>query len=169
MVAQHGPGFVDVQDGHWSNEYTRLVRQLGLMAGDELGLFRPQAPITRGEMAQIAQRFGRLTVGGETPKDAVGHWAEQAIGRTIASGVMVGYPDGTFRPDQPLTRAEAVTTINRLVGRKPTAADRRQSWPDVPVSHWALAQIEEASRGHQFARNADGMERFLDELELETW
>ncbi|MFC4598673.1 cadherin-like beta sandwich domain-containing protein [Cohnella hongkongensis] len=140
-------GYKDVTTAHWAAEAIASMQRAGLMLGDNKGLFRPEAAVTRAEMASIVAR--RLPSGAsnqlaDVPADAQGHWAASAIGKALQAGILQGYPDGTFRPDRSLTRAEAVRVLNRLLER-PTSDVLTSSWPDVPLNHWAVRDIESAS------------------------
>ncbi|WP_168121005.1 immunoglobulin-like domain-containing protein [Paenibacillus sp. HB172176] len=151
--------YTDVAAGHWAKDAIGAVAALGLMQGYPDGSFRPERTITRAEMASIAANLlnGTLTArgGNKSPGasgkgsflDTSGHWAEEAITQAKAAGIINGYEDGTFRPDETLTRAQAVTILNKLQGRDPlTGAEQR--WSDVPASHWAYGHIQEASAGY---------------------
>jgi len=154
--------FADVGAGHWAAEEIEFVKRTGLMVGDESGRFRPDAPITRGEMAAMAARFKRLETSGYAKPSFAdvkeSYWGFASIEAAREAGILSGYPDGTFRPHGHLTRAEAVTVINRLFERGPLYGITQPSWPDVPQSHWAFAEIEEASRDHQYTVLPDGRE-----------
>ncbi|MBO9609599.1 MAG: S-layer homology domain-containing protein [Paenibacillaceae bacterium] len=146
--------FPDVPAGHWAAASIALVRAEGLMVGDPSGSFRPDAAVTRAELATIAAAWAKLAPG-ETASpfaDAAGHWASAAIAAVQREGWMVGYEDGTFRPDRPLTRAEGVAVLNRLLHRPAwdEATPANATWGDVPASHWAFAAIETAS--HTFVK-----------------
>jgi hypothetical protein len=145
---------------HWARQEIYRVTRLGIMNGYPDGTFRPENTITRGEMADIIAKWLRLTEGGQTPlKDISGHWAQGSIEKVYKSGIMQGYPDGTFKPDKPLSRAEAVVIINKILGRGPLNTGSKQTWPDVPASHWAVDDIEEASVNHEYTRNPLGAEQ----------
>jgi hypothetical protein len=155
--------FADVEAAHWASNEIGFVKERGLMTGDEQGNFRPDAPISRGEMAAIAARYKRLDTSGVVKPSFAdveeSHWAFGFIEAAKAAGILSGYPDGTFRPQGQLTRAEAVTIINRLFERGPLHGVTQPSWPDVPASHWAFAEIEEASRDHQYTLLPGGGEK----------
>jgi hypothetical protein len=147
---QTGGGYDDVSASHWASGQIAALQRLGIMLGDPNGHFRPNAFVTRAEIAVIGVRWTNAVPEAVDPPVAVysdvnGHWAAQAISLARSAGWMLGYPDGTFRPDKPLTRAETVKTINRLIGRPASPETYSSSWPDVPNSHWALADIESAS------------------------
>jgi len=147
--AGEASGYKDVAAGHWAAEAIAAMQRSGLMRGDNQGMFRPESAVTRAEMASIVARLlplkGALQVESDVPNDAKGHWAAGAIGQALQAGILKGYPDGTFRPDRTLTRAEAVRVLNQLLER-PTADVSISSWPDVPPSHWAIREIESASK-----------------------
>jgi len=94
--------------------------------------------------------------------DVKGHWAEEANNAAVRSGWMAGYPDGTFAPDRRMTGAETVALMNQMLKRG-SGGWTVSSWSDVPDGHWAMRDIEEASRSHAFAVGADGSERRIDE------
>jgi hypothetical protein len=97
-------------------------------------------------MAIIALRLSGLSEkDGETFTDTKGHWASGAIESLAAAGLLKGYPDGSYKPDRPITRAEAVVLFNRLLGIAPLSGDIAPSWPDVPSTHWAFRDIEAAT------------------------
>lgn len=140
-------GYPDVTPGYWAEEAIAHMQRTGLMLGDNNGLFRPEDAITRGELASIAARLlsksaGAAQSGGYS--DTREHWAFDAIEKVSRAGILQGYPDGSFQPDNPLNRAEAVKVLNRLFER-PAAAVTASSWPDVAQDHWAIQEIESAS------------------------
>ncbi|GFZ89161.1 hypothetical protein GCM10008018_39180 [Paenibacillus marchantiophytorum] len=141
-------GYPDVAQGHWAMEAIAHMQRSGVMLGDNNGLFRPEDSVTRGEIASIAARLAGTAADGSAQtgdySDTQGHWAAEAIRQASKMGILQGYPDGTFQPDNRLNRAEAVQVLNRLFGR-PTAVVQASSWPDVHQDHWALKEIESAS------------------------
>ena len=140
------PAFPDVPETHWAWDFIKPVTESGLMIGYPVGSFRPDHPITRAEMAIIALRLSGLSEkDGETFTDTKGHWASGAIESLAAAGLLKGYPDGSYKPDRPITRAEAVVLFNRLLGIAPLSGDIAPSWPDVPSTHWAFRDIEAAT------------------------
>ncbi|WP_372629898.1 cadherin-like beta sandwich domain-containing protein [Cohnella sp.] len=140
--------YKDVAARHWASEAIAAMQLAGLMRGDTQGRFRPEAAVTRAEMASIVARLLPSGTTGQArtdvPEDVRGHWAADAIGQALQAGILKGYPDGTFRPDRTLTRAEAVRVLNQLLAR-PTPDVSKSSWPDVPAKHWAIRDIESAS------------------------
>lgn len=158
------PGqFPDVLDGHWAKEYIDRASGMGLMIGYPDGSFRPDATITRAEMASaIAPLLPEAKGASEGFADIDSSWAKSVIEQANAAGIVTGYEDGTFRPNSMLTRAEAVTMIDRLLGRGPLIGSPRQ-WPDVTEAHWAYGYIQEASMDHFYEKQQDGTEKFIPE------
>jgi len=163
-------GFSDVAVTGWYNTAISTMDNGGFVAGYPDGTFRPNQSITRAEMTALVVRFmgyGHLTdVQGNTFSDAQGHWAQDAI--TVASrrGWVTGFEDGTFRPDQPITRAEAAALVNRMLGRLPQNSDDllndMLTWPDnMNVNAWYYLYIQEATNSHYHEMKADGIH--------ETW
>nr|WP_286672457.1 Ig-like domain-containing protein [Cohnella hashimotonis] len=140
--------YIDVATDHWAAGAIGQVSQSGIMKGYADGSFKPNQTITRAEMATMLARLITGVAGNAASfSDIAGHWAQAAIESTAKAGIVTGYEDGTFRPSQTLTRAEAVTIINRALGIAPltTAA---QKWTDVPAQHWAYGNIQAASVDH---------------------
>lgn len=140
--------YTDVASTHWAQEAIEQVTKMSLMEGYADGSFKAEQAITRAEIAVILSRWSSNSLSsGESFPDVKGHWAQTAIEQLKATGIISGYADGTFRPEQTLKRAEVVVMINRLLDRGPltTMAAR---WSDVPNDHWAFGQIQEASIDH---------------------
>jgi hypothetical protein len=141
--------FSDMPADHWAFQVVALIQSTGLMKGLADDTFMPNVELTRAEMAVIISRWLKLTNEGDgAASDIQGHWAERSIRLVIQAGMMSGIPDGSFKPDQALTRAEAVAIFNRVLGREPLPASSVPTWTDVPSSHWAFGHIEQASRNH---------------------
>jgi len=151
--SRNGEAFPDVGATHWAAQAIGSARASGMMEGDATGAFRPDDTITRAEMAAITARWLKLaaTDGSTKFTDTAGHWADSAIGASEAAGILKGYEDSRFKPDANLTRAEAVTAINRMLNREPLTSGTGQTWSDVPAVHWAFGDIEEASKEHTSA------------------
>ncbi|GIP48380.1 hypothetical protein J53TS2_19710 [Paenibacillus sp. J53TS2] len=144
-------GFNDVPAGYWAAEAIAQASRMGLMQGFADGSFKPEQPVTRAEITAVAAKFMKSVAGQGTGfSDTAGHWAEEAIRSAQAAGIVSGYADGKFRPAAFVTRAEAVTVINRALGRGPLFGniDVLPVWRDVPQSHWAFHDIAEASTEH---------------------
>lgn len=142
-------GFKDVPTSHWASSPILRAAQAGLMKGTEGAVFAPDAEVTRAELAVVAARWCGLSpnAAGTSPfADAAGHWAEPWIAAAVSKQVLKGYEDGSFRPEQAVTRAEAVTVLNRVTGRPSVHLQGAGSWKDVPPTHWAYQEIERASR-----------------------
>jgi len=148
--------YPDVNAGHWASLNIERLNGLGWMIGDTLGNFRPESGITRAEMAMILARWLELELPSEPQSGfddvGAGHWANQAISAVSNAGYMIGYEEGDFKPNRYLTRAEAVTIINRVLNRGPLTHVPVPSWKDVDHKHWAYGAIEEASRNHFYTK-----------------
>ncbi|WNS46720.1 X2-like carbohydrate binding domain-containing protein [Paenibacillus sp. MMS20-IR301] len=157
------PSFTDVNKDHWAAAAVSGVAGAGLMTGYSDGTFRPGQLITRAELASLAAAFLPAdSAAGRGFTDVAGHWAAAAILKAQGAGVLSGYSDGSFKPRNPLTRAEVVTVINRLTGRGPLHGITASPWRDVPLTHWAYADIMEASVDHVW-KPADGSGEQLSE------
>ncbi|WP_442956512.1 S-layer homology domain-containing protein [Paenibacillus sp. YIM B09110] len=150
--------FPDVAAEHWAVTNIGQAEKSGLLVGYPDGTYRVDASITRAEMAAIAYRYLKLeSEPSRTFSDVpASHWASGMI--SALSGYMDGYPDLTFRPNDKLTRAEAVTILNRILKRGPLNGVVKPSWPDVAASYWAFADIEEASTDHAYTLRSEGGE-----------
>nr|WP_305120963.1 S-layer homology domain-containing protein [Saccharibacillus sp. JS10] len=142
-------GFSDVAYTHWAAGAIAYVNQSGYLIGDAQGKFRPNAAVTRAEMAAIASRLKGLQNDGSTNASfsdvPSGHWASSAIQSARQASLITGYADGMYRPSQTMTRAEAVTVLNRVFDRSPITSSVKSSWIDVSPSYWAFGNIEAAS------------------------
>ena len=149
--------FADVANGKWFNKAVSTMAKLGIVKGRSAETFAPDAPITRAEFAAICARFNtKPTNTSNSFSDISGHWAEAEIERAVAFGWIAGYPDGTFRPDTYITRAEAMTMINRVLCRMPQnesdLLDSMVTWPDNKPSDWHYLAVQEATNSHEFER-----------------
>ena len=155
------PNFVDVRSG-WYNAVINAVVNAGYMKGYPDGTFRPDGKITRAEFTQMIKAIDKANTGMAPFADVKGHWAEAAINQAYANARIKGYPDGTFRPNNHITRAEAVTVFNKLYDRSVGLTGLRDvltgivPFNDVNVSHWAYYDIIEASNTHTFYRTEKG-------------
>lgn len=148
--------FTDVAGDRWSNTAISTLANGEILIGYEDGSFRPEATITRAEFAAIASRLDAIV---ENPThnftDLTGHWAEAYVANAVAKGWITGYEDGTFRPDQKITRAEAVTIVNRMLNRYLSTDGAHEDaiiWPDNPKDAWYHLAIIEATNGHDYDR-----------------
>ncbi|AWB46536.1 hypothetical protein DCC85_21770 [Paenibacillus sp. CAA11] len=148
--------YSDVAQSHWAAKAILQLTAAGILTGDGSGHFRPDASLTRAEMAVIAAKLKNLKLDGSGAASAAegqSSWAASAIAAVQSAGLMVGFPDGSFHPNDTLTRAEAVAVLNRLFDRPALKIEAKQAWPDVKPSYWAASAIESASRDLQV--NAD--------------
>lgn len=153
--------YTDVTQAHWAKEAIDRAAQRGLMDGYPGGRFQPESPVTRGELASIIARLQDEAAGGSGSfSDIDGHWAEAAIEKVKALNLIEGYEDGTFRPNQSLTRAEAVTMLSKLLGRGPLSGAEPR-WIDAPEGHWAYGYIQEASLDHKHEKRTAGGESYI--------
>ncbi|WMT40456.1 S-layer homology domain-containing protein [Paenibacillus sp. D2_2] len=158
--------FKDTNTKHWAFKEIEMVNQAGLMQGYADGSFDAEKAITRAEMAVIVDHLmakqGKTGISAEHQVIYADlsdkHWAYEAIMRSQAYGIMEGYPDSMFKPNQKLTRAEAVKILNRLFERGPLYGVETPSFLDVPTNHWAFHEIEEAAKEHQWVKDAEGRE-----------
>lgn len=153
--------FPDVSADRWSNTAISTMANGGFVVGDANGNFNPSAPITRAEFVTIATKFLGNNVSVPDVNqftDISGHWAEKAI-LLAANGAywISGYEDGTFRPDNYITRAEAMTIINKMLVRYGDAnATDAANWPDVSTSDWYYSQVIEATTTNEYERLGNG-------------
>jgi len=152
--------YSDVRPGDWAADAIAQVTRMGLMHGYADGTFRPDQPLTRAEMAALAARFAPADAPqGAGFADTAGGWAEAAVKQAQGAGFIKGYADGTFHPAAPLTRAEAVVIVNRMLGRGPLNGLEHSPWNDVPDNYWAARDIEEASVAHRYEPLPNGGEQ----------
>ena len=151
--------FSDVSASDWYGTTVATLSAMDIVRGYEDGTFRPNAPITRAEFAAIATRFFEETGAEYEPgtfDDVTGNeWFANAIADAVELGLIGGYPDGTVRPNNNITRAEACAIVNRTLGRIPHVdhllpADEMTTWPDNNPSDWFYADMQEATNGHEY-------------------
>ncbi|PIH56221.1 S-layer homology domain-containing protein [Paenibacillus sp. LK1] len=139
--------FTDVTSSHWAQASISAAAQSGSVKGYTDGSFKPDQAITRAEMAVVLQPLltsDQMTTAPTAFNDMNEHWAQQAVEQLSSAGVVTGYKDGMFRPSQPITRAEAVTMLNKLIGLQ-AETNAAGHWSDVPATHWAYEAIGAAS------------------------
>ena len=166
--------FADVANGKWFNKAVSTMAKLGIVKGRSAETFAPDAPITRAEFAAICARFNtKPTNTSNSFSDISGHWAEAEIERAVAFGWIAGYPDGTFRPDTYITRAEAMTMINRVLCRMPQdEKDLLRTmvvWPDNKPTDWYYLAVQEATNSHEFARKGAVNEKWTKLTSAPDW
>ena len=169
--------FSDVKSSDWYGTTVATLADMGIVKGYEDGTFRPNAPITRAEFAAIATRFFEETGATYEPGtfiDVTGdEWFAGAIMDAVNLGLIGGYEDGTVRPNNNITRAEACAIVNRTLGRVPDAdhllpEDEMKTWPDNPESAWFYADMQEATNGHEYewiTDDGDRVENWTDLLD----
>lgn len=166
--------YPDVSAGAWYNKAVATLSRMGILSGYEDGSFRPNATVTRAEFAAMAARFDTEAKPVDTPfTDLTGCWAADEIAKAYGKGWVNGYGDNTFRPNGPITRAEAVTLINRVLRRLPETdkdllPDER-TWPDNPETFWGYLALQEASNSHLYDRKSDGYETQTKLLPPRDW
>ena len=152
--------YSDVSAGRWYYNAVSTMTRAGIVNGYPDGTFRPNAPITRAEMAKIIALFAKLDKSTDRFPDAAGHWAEAYIRLAAGNGWIEGYPDGTFRPNQSITRAETVTMIDRVLERVPKDESRllphetMLTFPDCRPGQWFYIAVQEAANSHIYERAA---------------
>lgn len=167
--------YSDVAYGKWYNNPISTMSALGIITGYPDGTFKPNKPITRAEFAAIAARFDETQSGkSATFSDVIGHWAAKEIGIAYYNDWIKGYPDGTFKPDQNITRAEAMTLINRVLERKPESpADlltNMNKWTDnLDTSKWYYLDVQEATNSHGYTRKIFNYELWRQMLPDPDW
>ena len=167
--------YSDVAYGKWYNNPISTMSALGIITGYPDGTFKPNKPITRAEFAAIAARFDETQSGkSATFSDVIGHWAAKEIGIAYYNDWIKGYPDGTFKPDQNITRAEAMTMINRVLERKPESpADlltNMNKWTDnMDTSKWYYLDVQEATNSHGYTRKTFNYELWRQMLNDPDW
>ena len=166
--------FTDVTDGQWHNKAISTMAKLGIVKGRRADSFDPDASITRAEFAAICARFNTRPVENSGSfSDISGHWAENEIERAAAFGWISGYPDGTFHPDARITRAEAMTMINRVLCRMPQSEsdllDSMVTWPDNKPSDWHYLAVQEATNSHDFDRQGEVGESWTKLTSVPDW
>ena len=169
-------GYNDVKDGDWFCCAVSTLSKMGIIKGYEDGSFKPNDPISRAEFAAIAARFD--PDGDKTPasfSDVTSHWAKDEISIAANHGWIKGYEDGSFKPDQKITRAETMTLVNRVLNRLPEAKDDlhkdMKTWVDnMDETAWYYLAVQEATNSHYF-KNKTGtkFEQWTDLRDTRDW
>ena len=164
------PRFTDANPNAWYAQPVAYLSHIGIVQGYKDGTFKPNTPITRAEYTALVARFDAIEDVGRSLFTDVGprHWAVRYISGAAAKGFVAGYPDGTFRPDELMTRAEFVTAVNNMLYRGIELADIPEWAPrfaDLSERHWGFAGIVEASIGHEYERKENGYELWVGALE----
>ena len=165
----------DVTRGQWFNHAVSTLSSMGIVKGHNDGTFAPNAPITRAEFAAIAARFDdKNTDTSSKFTDIASHWAKNEIGIAANKGWINGYPDGTFRPNQYITRAEAMTLVNRVLNRLPeNSSDLLDSMIKRPdnsdASQWFYLAVQEATNSHYYKTKENKFEKWTKLRETRDW
>lgn len=169
--------FSDVAKGKWYNRAISTLANAGIIKGDPAGTYRPDDPITRAEMAAIIARFGDFKEGGKTFSDISGHWAQKYIELAASNGWINGNPDGTFKPNNNITRAETVAMINRVLDRQTKdvsdllPVSQMTNWSDnMDTAKWYYRDMQEATNNHKAERVGDSIyEKWTEKLPDIDW
>ncbi|MBS4880819.1 MAG: S-layer homology domain-containing protein [Firmicutes bacterium] len=169
-------GYNDVKDGDWFCYAVSTLSKMGIIKGYEDGSFKPNDPISRAEFAAIAARFD--PDGDKTPAsffDVTSHWAKDEISIAANHVWIKGYEDGSFKPDQKITRAETMTLVNRVLNRLPETKDDlhkdMKTWVDnMDETAWYYLAVQEATNSHYF-KNKTGtqFEQWTDLRDTRDW
>ena len=167
--------YSDVAAGAWYNHAVSTLSAMGIVKGDSNGKFNPNAPITRAEFAAIAARFDdKANTTTADFSDIASHWAKNEISAASNNGWITGYPDGTFRPDNKITRAEAMTLVNRVLKRLPETEedlhDDMIKWSDnSDVSQWFYLDVQEATNSHYYQTKENQFEKWTKLRDTRDW
>ena len=167
--------YSDVAAGAWYNHAVSTLSAMGIVKGDSDGKFNPNAPITRAEFAAIAARFDdKANTTTADFSDIASHWAKNEISAASNNGWINGYPDGTFRPDNKITRAEAMTLVNRVLKRLPETEedlhDDMIKWSDnSDASQWFYLAVQEATNSHYYKAKENKFEKWSELRDTRDW
>lgn len=169
--------FTDVKAGMWCNRAIATLTNMGIIKGYTDGTFRPNADITRAELATIIARFAKLDVNTKTFSDINGHWAQKNIELAAGNGWINGYEDGTFRPNNNITRAETFAMINRVLDRQTESVSdllptsEMNMWSDnLNENAWYYKDVQEATNYHKCDRVGDSVyEKWTEKVPDIDW
>lgn len=167
--------YSDVAAGAWYNHAVSTLSAMGIVKGDSQGKFNPNAPITRAEFAAIAARFDdKANTTAVDFSDIASHWAKDEISAAANNGWINGYTDGTFRPNNKITRAEAMTLVNRVLRRLPETAEDLHNdmikWSDnSDTSAWYYLAVQEATNSHYYDIKENKHEKWSKLRETRDW
>ena len=166
--------YTDVADDYWANTAISTMTGLGIVQGRSATTFDPKAPITRAQFAAICARFDTgKSSGTQSFTDIKGHWAEKYIERAAELGWIKGFEDGSFRPDTYITRAQAMTMINRVLNRIPEENSDllagMNTWPDCNPGDWFYLAVQEATNSHDFKHKAGNYETWTGMNKNPDW
>ncbi|MGF7047781.1 hypothetical protein J2T13_002287 [Paenibacillus sp. DS2015] len=158
--------YSDVPQKFWASSYIQTVTRHNIFTGYTDGSFHPNAPVTREELAVVMVRFLKLEISQPIEThfaDAMDRWSSSSIEALYRNRLITGYPNGTFKPRNSITRREAVTMVNHMMFRGPLM-NISPSFPDVPSTSWGFGDIEEATRSHESKYNTDGNEEYIKSI-----
>ena len=156
--------FADIDGSEWYAQAVNYLADAGILTGYADGTFGPERSITRSEFAALISRFTEPGSTAANPFADVpaGHWAHDYVATAYQKGWIHGYPDQSFRPESAITRGEIIKIVNYMLGRGIQAQDvpeaLRSMYTDLPMSHWAFAEVLEASTAHDYERLDNGYE-----------
>ena len=162
-ASEEKPNFPDTPSA-WYNKTINAVVEKGIMKGYPDGMFRPNAPITRGELTQMIATFDNKPEGTAPFPDILNHWAERPIGKEYQGGRISGYPDGTFRPNKDITRCEVAVILNNMFDRKFDShslstcknPNGLKMFTDLLPDFWGYDDMVEATNTHDYIRRENG-------------
>lgn len=169
--------FSDIKDGAWCCRAVSTLTNMGIIKGYTDGTFRPNADITRAELATIIARFAKLDVNTKTFSDITGHWAQKSIELAAGNGWINGYEDGTFRPNKSIIRAETFAMINRVLDRQTESVSdllptsEMNMWSDnLNENAWYYKDVQEATNYHKCDRVGDSVyEKWTEKVPDIDW
>lgn len=169
--------FSDIKDGAWCCRAVSTLTNMGIIKGYTDGTFRPNADITRAELATIIARFAKLDVNTKTFSDITGHWAQKSIELAAGNGWINGYTDGTFRPNKSIIRAETFAMINRVLDRQTESVSdllptsEMNMWSDnLNENAWYYKDVQEATNYHKCDRVGDSVyEKWTEKVPDIDW
>lgn len=169
--------FTDVKAGMWCNRAIATLTNMGIIKGYTDGSFQPNKSITRAELATIIARFAKLDVNTKTFSDITGHWAQKNIELAAGNGWINGYEDGTFRPNNNITRAETFAMINRVLDRQTESVSDllptsdMNMWSDnMDADAWYYKDVQEATNYHKCDRVGDSVyEKWTEKVPDIDW
>ena len=161
--------FTDVRPDAWYYKEVAYMSELGILSGYPDKTYKPDAPITRAEFAVMAARFDKLSAGHRSFNDLQSdHWAYSYIMSAATKGWITGYPDGSFKPEKHINRAEVVSLANRMLNRfaDKSFVDKKPAglttYSDLTKEHWAYYEVMEATNGHDFTRSGEKSEHWTN-------
>ena len=167
--------YSDVAAGAWYNHAVSTLSAMGIVKGDSNGKFNPNASITRAEFAAIAARFDdKANTSAASFSDIANHWAKDEISAAANNGWITGYTDGTFRPNNRITRAEDMALVNRVLKRLPETDEDLHAdmikWSDnSDTSQWYYLDVQEATNSHYYKVKENQFEKWTELRDTRDW